>query len=397
MKAFSFEGSGLEYFKIWIVNILLTIVTLGLYYPWAKVRNKRYIYGNSTLENRNFDYHATGKQLFVGYLISMALLITYIVIQQISPIGGAIVFLLFFLALPWIVWRSLKFNMRMTSFSNVRFGFDGNLGGAYFNYMLLPILFFLALYSGPLFIGILTAVLGLNLGASAIILGTIAFIVGIVLAVYMFSYLKKRNISYVLDSSRYGQGQFSTNLETSALVKIFLKTVGLFILSLIGYMLLVGIIAAVTGVSSDLLAISGSLEDPEAIGEIFNSGGIIGLIAMVYAGFIIISILVFSYSFSRQRAYILANTLLDGKIKLASTLKAMPLAWVSISNFLAIIFSLGLAIPWATVRLTRFVLQHTEIDTSVGFDDYVTKQEEEQSSLGEQLGDAFDVDVGLGI
>jgi len=397
MKAFSFEGSGLEYFKIWIVNILLTIVTLGLYYPWAKVRNKRYIYGNSTLENRNFDYHATGKQLFVGYLISMALLITYIVIQQISPIGGAIVFLLFFLALPWIVWRSLKFSMRMTSFSNVRFGFDGNLGGAYFNYMLLPILFFLALYSGPLFIGILTAVLGLNFGASAVILGTIAFIAGIALAVYMFSYLKKRNISYVLDSSRYGQGQFSTNLETSALVKIFLKTVGLFILSLIGYMVLVGIIATVTGVSSDLLAISGSLEDPEAIGEIFNSGGIIGLVAMVYAGFIIISILVFSYSFSRQRAYILANTLLDDKIKLASTLKAMPLAWISISNFLAIIFSLGLAIPWATVRLTRFVLQHTEIDTSVGLNDYITKQEEEQSSLGEQLGDAFDVDVGLGI
>ena len=42
MKALSFNGSGMEYFKIWIVNVLLTIITLGLYHPWAKVRNHRY-------------------------------------------------------------------------------------------------------------------------------------------------------------------------------------------------------------------------------------------------------------------------------------------------------------------------------------------------------------------
>ena len=35
-----FNGKGFEYFKIWIVNIFLTIVTLGIYSAWAKVRNK---------------------------------------------------------------------------------------------------------------------------------------------------------------------------------------------------------------------------------------------------------------------------------------------------------------------------------------------------------------------
>jgi len=119
--------------------------------------------------------------------------------------------------------------------------------------------------------------------------------------------------------------------------------------------------------------------------------------AIVYIGFIVISILVFSYSYSRQRAYVFANSKLDDKIELASTLKARPLAWISISNFFVIIFTLGLAIPWAKVRLTRFVLENTQVDTSVGFDSYVTQQEAEQSSLGEQIGDAFDVDVGIGI
>ena len=64
MRVLSFGGSGFEYFKIWIVNILLTILTLGLYYPWAKVRKNRYFYGNTSLDERNFEYHATGKQLF---------------------------------------------------------------------------------------------------------------------------------------------------------------------------------------------------------------------------------------------------------------------------------------------------------------------------------------------
>ena len=50
MQALNFEGKGFEYFKIWIVNILLTIVTVGIYYPWAKVRNRRYLYANSTLD-----------------------------------------------------------------------------------------------------------------------------------------------------------------------------------------------------------------------------------------------------------------------------------------------------------------------------------------------------------
>ena len=34
-----FRGNGYEYFRIWIVNILLTIMTLGIYSAWAKVRN----------------------------------------------------------------------------------------------------------------------------------------------------------------------------------------------------------------------------------------------------------------------------------------------------------------------------------------------------------------------
>ena len=52
-----FTGSGSEYFGIWIVNLLLMLVTLGLYYPWAKVRRLRYFYGSTSLDGSSFEYH----------------------------------------------------------------------------------------------------------------------------------------------------------------------------------------------------------------------------------------------------------------------------------------------------------------------------------------------------
>ena len=75
MKRIQFKGTGTEYFKIWIVNVLLCIVTIGIYYPWAKVRTRRYFYANTEYADRYFDYHATGKQLFFGYLIGVLILL----------------------------------------------------------------------------------------------------------------------------------------------------------------------------------------------------------------------------------------------------------------------------------------------------------------------------------
>ena len=395
MKSLNFNGTGLEYFKIWIVNILLVIVTLGLYYPWAKVRNNRYFYANSTLEDRNFDYHATGKQLFFGYLIAMALFLLYVVIQQVSPAGSGIVFLLFIIALPWIVWRSLKFNMRITSFSNVRFSFEGQLGGAYFNFLLLPFIFIVLLYSIPILL-----TFGLAKAAGSIATQTILVVVSLLLAglaVYMLGVLKKKNTSYFLNSTRYGQGQFSTELEATKFMKISFKTIGLFLVAVLACLIIVSAFTMTSGTSSPLAGLAGKFGDPEVMQEIFGNPSVLFAIGSIYIGLLLISVLVFSYSFARQRSYIYANSKLDNKISFASTLKARSMAWVSFTNLLAVIFSLGLAIPWAKVRVARLLLENTLVDTSVGFEEYVTQQQAEQSSLGEQIGDAFDVDMGISI
>ena len=53
-----FTGTGKEFFGIWIINVVLSICTLGIYSAWAKVRTKRYFYGNTILAGSSFEYVA---------------------------------------------------------------------------------------------------------------------------------------------------------------------------------------------------------------------------------------------------------------------------------------------------------------------------------------------------
>jgi uncharacterized membrane protein YjgN (DUF898 family) len=67
------------------------------------------------------------------------------------------------------------------------------------------------------------------------------------------------------------------------------------------------------------------------------------------------------------------------------------------SNFLLVVMTLGLATPWAKVRRAQLILNHTLVDVESGFDGFISQQQDRQSALGEQIGDAFDVDVAIGM
>lgn len=79
VRHFLFQGSGKGYFLIWLINILLTMITLGLYLPWALVRSRRYFYANTELDGARFSYHATGRSVFVGWLCMLVLYAVFII------------------------------------------------------------------------------------------------------------------------------------------------------------------------------------------------------------------------------------------------------------------------------------------------------------------------------
>ena len=140
VQPFQFTGTGSEYFRIWIVNLILSILTLGIYSAWAKVRTNRYFYGNTQIDNTGFEYHAKPLAILKGRLIAVALLLAYVLTDQLYPLASAVLALCLLSATPWVIWKSMQFNARMTSYRNVRFGFHGSLLDSYRYLLFIPLI-----------------------------------------------------------------------------------------------------------------------------------------------------------------------------------------------------------------------------------------------------------------
>lgn len=140
-----FTGSGAEYFGIWIVNILLMIVTLGFYAPWAKVRNNQYFYGHTQVDGSSFQYLADPWVIFRGRLVAIAALIVWMVVGEVSMLLWFGLLVVFILALPWIVIRSLKFHASNSAYRNIRFDFNAGYFQAFMVLLIWPLLSMLTL------------------------------------------------------------------------------------------------------------------------------------------------------------------------------------------------------------------------------------------------------------
>jgi len=143
---FEFTGSGSEYFKIWIVNLLLTVLTLGIYSAWAKVRRMHYFYRNTHLDGANFEYHGMPIAILKGRLIAALLFIGYSVAGNVNPLLGIAFFILLAIVMPWLIVRSLRFQLHNSSYRGLRFAFDGDDRGAYRVFLLNPIFAAMTLY-----------------------------------------------------------------------------------------------------------------------------------------------------------------------------------------------------------------------------------------------------------
>ena len=126
-----FTGSGSEYFRIWIVNLLLMLVTLGVYYPWAKVRRLRYFYGSTEVGGAPLDFHGDPKKMLRGYVLTGTLVGLYSVAGNFSALAGLIAFVLLAALWPALFKSSMQFRLANTSWRGLRFRFKGSIGGAY--------------------------------------------------------------------------------------------------------------------------------------------------------------------------------------------------------------------------------------------------------------------------
>lgn len=340
-----FRGSAGEYFGIWIVNILLTIITVGIYSAWAKVRRNRYFYGNSFIDGHSFDYHAKGLQIFIGRAIVFGYIIGYNILLTFSPIAGGILALLMFVLLPWIVMRSLRFNARVTSYRNIRFDFVGKTWGA-----------FVAIIFG----------------------GLIAFFSLGILAPFASRWLYR----YIFNNLRYGDRAFETDPKIGALYRVWLPA---FLLMLVG-----AAIAAAIAIFGCYGAVEGAADD-------FNDLEM-KIIMAVYGALIPLLVLWgIAAIFYRigVRNVVMNAARFDGHHRLFSDLGRLRYFWIVVSNLVVTVLTLSLMRPWAAVREHRYVIEHSGIVVDGELGDVVSSMQASGSAVTAEYLDLEGFDFGF--
>lgn len=135
-KRLSFKGRGGDLFVVLIVNWLLTIVTLGIYYPWAKARRLQWYYEHTELDGHPFHFHGTGREMFIGFIKAIALMLliygTYIagflLREPMVLLAGVLVLLVgsvFFI--PLVIHGGYRYRMSRSSWRGIHFGYRGTL------------------------------------------------------------------------------------------------------------------------------------------------------------------------------------------------------------------------------------------------------------------------------
>jgi uncharacterized membrane protein YjgN (DUF898 family) len=336
---FEFKGTAGEYFRIWIVNIALTIVTLGIYSAWAKVRTRRYFDNHTFLAGTNFDYHGDPIKILKGRAFMTALFLLYSLGGKISPvIAGAIA--IFFIAIfPWIIVRGMIFNLTNTSYRGIRFGFDGTYKDSYKTY----------------FKSLLITIFTFGLGYPA--------------AVEM----RKK---FQFNHSRFGTSPFRLNLkQTESFFSVYVKSVLIYFMVLVPFgIALIMTIKGNTQYATDHKTATGI----QIIGLFYLA--MVGAWSFIFAG-------VFN---------LLANALEIEDFKAKSVVGDLKLCGVYVTNFFACVFTLGLLYPWAKVRITKAKLGAIQLDgPAQGLDRFQAGDVKITGAAADAASDFLDIDLGF--
>jgi len=89
------------------------------------------------------------------------------------------------------------------------------------------------------------------------------------------------------------------------------------------------------------------------------------------------------------------NHLSVGPMRFESVLRARDLIWLYFSNFVAVVLTVGLATPWATVRSMRYRVSKTTAIASGPLDSFAQGEAQKVSVAGEEVAELFDIDIAL--
>ncbi|MFT3857911.1 MAG: YjgN family protein [Aquabacterium sp.] len=379
VHAIEFTGSGSEYFRIWIVNLLLMVVTLGLYYPWAKVRKLRYFYGNTMVAGHPLDFHGNPRKMMRGFLLVSVLMVLYSAAGRVSDTAGFIALIIVALLWPALMRSSLQFRLANTSWRGLRFAFNGSLKDAYM-VMLVPAGVMIGLFILSV---ILIAMLGGSRGERSglgQLIGMAPIMIGFfALGPYVWWRIKR------YQHANYALGPMQTQFRASykRMLGVFMKT-GL--LSMLCMVVALAVVGVVMGASV--------LSDPAQAQD--KGAAMLKVMLPIFVLLMLLAQLIqVPYFTSRMQNLVWTETG-NRMVRFKSNLELWPLMWLTFKNWALTLLTLGLYWPFAAVALARARLQAIVIHSRQDPDQLVAlSRAGRRDAAGDMAADMIGIDFGI--
>lgn len=344
----TFTGNAREYFGIWIVNVLLSIITLGIYSAWAKVRRKRYFYGNTWLDGHNFEYHADPKSILKGRIIVFAIFVIYQVLASINPIFAAASLPLLFLV-PWLVNKGLTFNARMTSYRNVRFNFTGKYWDAFISLILLP---FVAIIPLGLLIPVAT----------------------------------RKRLEYYYNGHSLGNAKFNADVPLKPIYKAFLLAI---LLAIVSLLITAALIYGITWLTGIITAIEDAMLNEQ------SNSTLVLFLPILYLSIFLVFIPAYIHYSVKSFNIGINNLNLDDEYRFSATMKTLPYTWIILSNFAVTVLTIGLMAPWAHVRKAKYLAANFTVHAAGSLSTLIDTVAQDGSVTSSEYMDMDGIDFGL--
>lgn len=354
-----FIGSAGEYARLWYVNRILSLLTLGIYSAWAKVRQRQYLASHTLIDGVPLVYEGRPLPILYGRLLAFSILGLAWGLQTLFPWAKSAVAIVVILAAPWFVLNTLAFNARNHSWRGLHFHFTGTYRQAA-----------RAVY--PLLVWPVSALAFWALGQ----LGTNRlsevgeYWVPLLIYALLFPRTAAAIVCLKFDGLRLGDARVTLAASPQDLNALNSRMGGRrFMKLLFGGVILCGLIVPYLS--------------PELGGAIWT---VVFLTYVALAG---------GYVGARGFNLILHRLCLADRVRFRSTLSLETHARLFLRNTLLTLGTLGLAAPWCQVKVREARLQAVTIYVDGSLDEFMKPPTRNEGAFGESFSEGLGLNVSL--
>ena len=391
-----FTGSGGEYFRVWIVNVLLGIVTLGLYTPWARRRTAQYFYSHTLVTGSPLEFTAPQGKMVKGFVLLVLITLAFKIAANTGQDTAVGLFLLAGATLAPFIWASaMRFRLGATRWRGLRLQFSASWKEVYIASW--PV-FALALVWFGVFFGLQMLSPELSDALQAVeeegrkprlpsftpAMGGL-LLLGLVLTVLCIIRLEYNYKSLLVLRAHVGAEHGRWKPVYMDFVKVWLAAVAVFIGAVVAMSLLV---AALAGGS---IAMAMGANKPMGLWMfVIIMVAIVGTIFLIFLA----SAPARAYREARMFQLMWNNIGVSQVARFKCHLPSMGYVWLRSKNMLLTLFTLGLYRPFARVNEYRMKVESVTVFVKGSVEQVAGGMvRQQQGGLGDALADAAGLDL----